>query len=206
MQSAIRDMFEADHVTLCSKRVSESVILSIIALVIRRSYYPLSMSTPSSFNRFLDDFRETIASATARLRDMPEEQSRRKNASEDWAPIEILGHLIDSAANNHQRFVLAQFTNDLVFPGYEQNQWVNSQKYLNESWPGVIDLWSAYNLHLLHAASVIPQDVLTKTRSPHTLDQIALNLVDKNEPTTLEYLIRDYVDHLRHHLDQIFNE
>jgi hypothetical protein len=164
------------------------------------------MSTPIGYEQFLDDFRETIVSATARLREITEGESRRKDAPDDWAPIEILGHLIDSAANNHQRFVRAQFTDDLVFSGYEQNQWVSSQKYLDESWAGVVQLWSAYNFHLLHAASVIPKDVLTKPRSPHTLDQIAFNHVDKNETATLEYVIRDYVDHLRHHLDQIFNE
>jgi len=164
------------------------------------------MSTALSFPRFLDDFRETIVSATARLREIPEDQSRKKSAPADWAPIEILGHLIDSAANNHQRFVRAQFTHDLVFSGYEQNEWVSSQRYLDESWSAVIQLWSAYNLHLLHASSVIPEDVLTKPRSPHTLDQIAFNHVDKNEAATLEYLIRDYVDHLRHHLDQIFSK
>lgn len=169
------------------------------------SYYQPSMSTPNSFEHFLGDFRETIVSSAARLREIPEEQSRRQRSADDWAPIEVLGHLIDSAANNHQRFVRAQFTDDLVFPGYEQNQWVSSQKYREESWTDVIQLWSAYNLHLVHAASVIPEDILTRPRSPHTLDQIAFNLVDKNDATTLEYLIRDYVDHLRHHLDQIFD-
>jgi len=164
------------------------------------------MSTPKSFEGFLNDFRDIIVSATARLREIPGEQSRRRLSTDDWAPIEVLGHLIDSAANNHQRFVRAQFTDDLVFPGYEQNQWVSSQKYRDESWPDVIQLWGAYNLHLAHAASVIPGDVLTKPRSPHTLDQIAFNLVNKNESTTLEYLIRDYVDHLQHHLNQIFDE
>lgn len=164
------------------------------------------MFTAKSFDQFLDDFRETIVNATARLREIPEEQSREKGSPDDWAPIEVLGHLIDSAANNHQRFVRAQFTDDLVFGGYEQNQWVSSQRYIAESWASVIELWSAYNLHLLHAASVIPKNVLTKPRASHTLDQIAFNLVDKNETTTLEYLIRDYVDHLRHHLDQIFTE
>ena len=164
------------------------------------------MSTSNKYEEFLADFRETIASATARLRAIPEEQSRHKSSPEDWSPIEVLGHLIDSAANNHHRFVRAQFTNDLEFPGYEQDNWVNSQKYRDEAWSDVIQLWSAYNLHLLHVASVIPEDVLTKHRARHTLDQIAFNLVDKSEPATLEYLIRDYVDHLRHHLNQIFNE
>ena len=164
------------------------------------------MSTPGSYEQFLEDFRDTIVTAKARLSDMSETQSRHKSSPDDWSPAEVLGHLIDSAANNHQRFVRAQFTDDLVFSGYEQNQWVGSQKYNDEPWPDVIQLWSAYNLHLLHVVSVIPEDVLTKVRSPHTLDQIAFNLVDKNDPATLEYLIRDYVDHLRHHLDQIFAE
>jgi DinB superfamily len=164
------------------------------------------MSKPMSYDQFLAEFRDTIVSAKARLNDMSETESRRKSSPDDWSPAEVLGHLIDSAANNHQRFVRAQSTDDLVFSGYEQERWVSSQKYIDESWPDVIQLWSSYNLHLLHVVSVIPEDVLTKARSPHTLDQIAFNLVDKNEPATLEYLIRDYVDHLRHHLDQIFAE
>jgi hypothetical protein len=164
------------------------------------------MSTPNSLGQFLDDFRNTVVSAKARLKEMPEEQGRQKSSPDAWSPIEVMGHLIDSAANNHQRFVQAQFTDDLIFADYEQDQWVSSQKYRDESWPDVIDLWSSYNLHLLHVVSVIPDDVLTKARAQHTLEEIAFRLPDKNEPATLEYLIRDYVDHLRHHLNQIFAE
>ena len=164
------------------------------------------MSIPNSFGQLVEEFRETIVTATVQLRDIPEEQSRLKSSAQDWSPIEVIGHLIDSAANNHQRFVRGQFTDDLMFPGYEQEQWVNSQNYRNESWPEVIQLWSSYNLHLLHVVSAIPEEVLTKPRASHTLDQIAFNLVEKNEPATLEYLIRDYVDHLRYHLNQIFEE
>ena len=159
-----------------------------------------------SYGQFLDDFRNTIVSAKARLRDVPEEHSRHKDSANGWSPIEVMGHLIDSATNNHQRFVHAQFTDDLVFADYEQDQWVSTQKYRDESWPDVIDLWSSYNLHLLHVVSVIPEDVLTKTRAQHTLDEIAFKDLDKNEPATLEFLIRDYVDHLHHHLNQIFAE
>ena len=164
------------------------------------------MSTQISYQEFLNDFRNTIVSATARLRNIPETQSGQKSAPDEWSAKETIGHLIDSAANNHQRFVRAQFTDDLVFTGYEQDQWINSQMYRDESWSEVIQLWSSYNLHLVHVASAIPEDVLTKPRSRHTLDQIAFHLVDKNDPTTLEYLIRDYLDHLRHHLDQLFAE
>ena len=162
------------------------------------------MSTPKSYQQFLADFRETILSARERLSRITDEQSRRGTSEDNWAPIEILGHLVDSAANNHERFVRGQFTEDLVFPGYEGDRWVSAQKYRDESWPDVIQLWTSYNLHLLHVVSVIAEDIRTKPRQNHSLDQIAFNLVDRNTPATLEYLIRDYVDHLRHHLDQIF--
>src|ERR1043165_1956189 len=164
------------------------------------------MSTPNSYEQFIRNFRDTIVSETARLKDIPEEESRRRSSPDEWAPIEILGHLIDSAANNHQRFVRAQFRDDLVFPGYEQDQWVSSQKYHEATWSDLIQLWSAYNLHLVHVASLIPEGVLTKSASPPPLDEIAFNLVEKNGPATLEYLIRDYLVHLRHHLAQIFDE
>jgi len=164
------------------------------------------MPPENDFSEFLRDFRATVVDATTRLREIPAADSRQKSAPDDWAPIEILGHLVDSAANNHQRFVRAQFTDDLVYPGYEQNQWVSSQKYADESWPELIQLWSSYNLHLHHVASVIPASILAKPRATHNLDQIAFNLVDKKEAATLEYFIRDYVDHMRHHLDQIFSE
>ena len=164
------------------------------------------MPNENSYDEFLMDFRAAVLDATARLREMPVQESGAKSSPDDWAPIEILGHLVDSAANNHQRFVRAQFTDDLVFPGYEQNQWVSSQKYSDESWPDLIQLWGSYNLHLHHVASVIPKAILTKPRATHNLDQIAFKPVNQSEATTLEYFIRDYVDHLRHHLNQIFTE
>ena len=164
------------------------------------------MSTPNSFDQFLEDFRETILSAATRLRDITAEQSRNKVSGENWSRIEILGHLVDSAANNHQRFVRAQFTDDLVFTGYDGDEWVSIQKYRDESWPDLINLWASYNLHFVHVFSTIPENVLTKSRERHNLDEIAFVHVPRNEPTTLEYLIRDYVVHLRHHLNQILDE
>jgi len=148
-----------------------------------------------------------IQEARPALESITEDDASSKPIVGKWSLKEILGHLIDSAANNHQRFVRAQFTDDLVFPGYDQDQWISAQKYSEEPWSNVIQLWSAYNLHLVHVASLIPEEALTKSRSSHTLDEIAfkLELVD-NEPATLENLIRDYLVHLKHHLDQIFDE
>jgi hypothetical protein len=203
--SAVKIRFEP-KAERCSKCDESQHSLQPLRLCVRRSYYSLSMSTANGFDQFLKDFRATVVDATARLREIDPEASRRKRSPDNWAPIEILGHLIDSAANNHQRFVRSQFTDDLVFPGYEQEGWVSVQKYHDASWTDLIQLWSSYNLHLGHLAASIPADTLTKARTTHNLDQIAFKLVDKSEATTLEYFIRDYVDHLQHHLDQIFTQ
>ncbi len=156
-----------------------------------------------SREEFLRDFRATVLSASERLRAISPEQSALQPSPDKWSIKQIMGHLIDSAANNHQRFVRSQFTDDLVFQGYEQEKWVDAQKYNDESWPDMVQLWHFYNLHLLHVISAIPQATLTRARIRHNLDEIALHPVDKNNTTTLDYFVRDYLIHMKHHLDQI---
>jgi hypothetical protein len=111
--------------------------------------------------------------------------------------------LIDSAANNHQRFVTAQFGDELVFPGYDQEGWVSVQRYNEEPWLQLVQLWKIYNLHLLHFISFMPEATLTKLRTKHSLTQIAWRTVDENESVTLAYLIQDYIAHFKNHLRQI---
>ena len=151
----------------------------------------------------LEDFRRTVEEASARLRAMGDVEAAARPADGGWSNKETLGHLVDSAANNHQRFVRAQFKDDLVFPGYEQEQWVAANDYQGADWADLVELWRLYNLQLLRVASRIPETQLTRPRHPHSLDQIAFRLVAPEEPATLEYLIRDYVVHLKHHLSQI---
>ena len=151
----------------------------------------------------LEDFRRTVEGAAESLLGMTEEQSERRSAPGKWSAKEVVGHLIDSAANNHQRFVRAQFQDDLVFPGYAQEEWNAAQHYQEESWPRLVELWRLYNLHLLRVVSHIKEEELRRPRHPHTLHRIAWKLVAEDEPATLEYLIRDYVEHLKHHLGQI---
>ncbi|MEW5797826.1 MAG: DinB family protein [Bacteroidota bacterium] len=153
---------------------------------------------------FLDDFKQTIVSAGQRLPTLSESQATIPSAPGKWSPKEIIGHLIDSASNNHQRFIRAQFKNDLIFDGYEQDDWVKVQRYQQEEWNQLIALWKTFNLHLLHAVAQIPDSILKKEHTHHNLDQRAFKPVPKEKPATLEYFIIDYVDHLKHHLRQIF--
>ena len=152
-------------------------------------------------DQFLKDFRHTVENGKARLLDIPADQAAVSEVGK-WSPKEIVGHLIDSAANNHQRFVRAQFTDNLVFPGYEQELWVSSQKYNEASWPELVQLWAAYSLHLSHVVSVMPEEVFTRARTEHNLDQIASKPVPKTSPATLEYFV-DYAGHMRQHLTDL---
>jgi hypothetical protein len=100
--------------------------------------------------------------------------------------------------------VRAQFTDDLVFSGYEQEEWVRAQRYNEESWSQLVELWKHYNLHLLHVMAAAPEEKLKQPRTRHSLDKIAWQLVDAQQPATLEYLMIDYIGHLKNHLRQIF--
>jgi hypothetical protein len=152
---------------------------------------------------FLDDFRRTVDRAAERLLAMSDADAGRSPAPGKWSKKEIIGHLIDSAANNHQRFVRAQFTDDLIFPGYQQEEWVRVQHYCERPWTQLVELWRHYNLHLAHVMSVIPAEVRIQQRSRHNLHQLAWRPVGEDLPATLEYFMRDYVAHLENHLHQI---
>ena len=134
---------------------------------------------------------------------MDDEATSRRPRPGAWSPREILGHLIDSASNNHQRFVRAQFQQDLVFAGYAQDDWVAVQRYQDASWSELVTLWASFNRHLARVMAAVPEETRRRPRSRHNLDELAYRPVPATEPTTLEYFMGDYVEHLRHHLEQI---
>jgi hypothetical protein len=125
------------------------------------------------------------------LRQMDDAAASRKPAPGKWSAKEIMGHLIDSAANNHQRFVRLQMQQHLELPGYDGDGWVRVERYQDRSWNDLLTLWENYNRHLAHVIrGVDPASLKHTWTSPD-------GIVD------LEFIIRDYVVHMQHHLDQI---
>ncbi len=107
---------------------------------------------------------------------------------------QILGHLIDSAANNHQRMVRLQYNQVLVFPDYQQDNdlWIALQDYQNADWHGLIQLWKQYNLHIIQVIHSIDQS---------TLDNYWHNF--EGTPVSLRQMIEGYPAHLELHLNEI---
>jgi hypothetical protein len=137
-------------------------------------------------------FAEILASVPQQLAAISDEDAARRPGPDRWAPKEILGHLIDSAANNHQRFVRGQLVERLDDPSYEQERWVAVQHYLTESWPDLVNLWLLMNRHLLHIMRNVDT---TKLETPISIRG------DATVP--LSEVMTGYVRHLEHHLGQI---
>lgn len=138
------------------------------------------------------ELESLLAMALPRLLNISETESCVRPAPGKWSGKEILGHLIDSASNNHQRFVRAQLSSEIRLLDYEQEGWVATQSYQTESWENLVRLWNVYNLHLLHVGTNVPAEKLNN-----------MCFIGGNVPVTLEFIFVDYVRHVKHHLRQI---
>ncbi len=141
----------------------------------------------SDLTRVLDD-------ALPRLAAFSDDAAQTRVSPGKWSKKEILGHLIDSAANNHQRFVRAQLASRIELPGYAQEDWVACQAYQARGWQELIRLWEAFNRHLAHLIARVSEASLG-----------AECRIGDSAPVTLEFIMRDYLRHLRHHLQQILD-
>jgi len=140
------------------------------------------------------ELTEIVENAEKAFHGIREEEWSCKSAPEKWSKKEILGHLIDSASNNHQRFVRAQRQHAPQII-YEQNRWVEAQNYADAQTENLIRLFTAYNRHLAHVLFQM---------SPET--GMRLCDINKEQPVTVEWLAQDYIRHLLHHLSVITGE
>ncbi len=133
-----------------------------------------------------------IDTAEPRLRAFSASESTIPLLSGGWSRKQVIAHLIDSASNNHQRFVRAALQTSLEFPGYDQDGNIRVQAPQDADWLLLISLWAAYNRYLAHIIAHLPA---SKLETPCR--------IGSGKPVTLEFLATDYVTHLVHHLNQI---
>ena len=142
--------------------------------------------------RAIDNMRALIAVVPVRLAAITGEQAGAKPAPDGWSHKQELGHLIDSAANNHQRIVRAQLEDNLALPDYDGDRWVELHGYQNRDWVDLIGLWRAGNRQLLSAAEAAPPAAWS-----HKLT------IGGSEPLTLGFVLDDYIEHMASHLRHV---
>jgi len=138
------------------------------------------------------ELRSEVDRAASLFQKWSEADATRARGEGKWIRKEILGHLIDSAFNNQQRFVRAQLASEYVGPGYEQTAWVAVNGYGERPWRELVEVWVAANRQV---AAVIERVPKAKLQTPCT--------IGGGQPVTLEYVMQDYLAHMKRHLEQI---
>jgi DinB family protein len=152
------------------------------------------MNSPRELAAYLE---RTVATELPNLRaipDGPETAAPNRPSGEGWSQREELGHLVDSAVNNHARFVRATLEPTYAGPGYDQEGWVAVHRYQEIPWKELVDVWHAHNRILLRLIAAIPP---AKLATPCRVGGVGAGLV------TLGFMIDDYVLHMQHHLDNV---
>jgi hypothetical protein len=110
-----------------------------------------------------------------------------------WTLKEMVGHLIDSASNNHQRFIRLQLQNTLQFPGYDAEEWKTVSQIKKIEFPLLVDLFRTYNILLLHLIAHMDESALD-------------NVWDRGqEKKSLRSIVEDYFEHMKWHMN-LFDE
>jgi DinB superfamily len=136
--------------------------------------------------------RKLLIEVPGHLRSLPADAVERKPSPSKWSPKEELGHLLDSAANNHQRIVRTQLENKPAMPDYDGDRWVELHRYQQRQWPELVELWRYLNQQLLVAAEAVPDSAWLRTCT-----------IANSGPLTLQFVFDDYIKHMRDHLRHI---
>jgi GNAT superfamily N-acetyltransferase len=158
------------------------------------SYAPiLGENTPFLAIETAEKLRTTTAKIYKKLKKVTPDRAAQKRADGGWSPIQIVGHLIDSACNNHQKWVRAMQFSGSKMDGYDADFWVAASAYQSLDWQDLIKFWASYQQHLA--------EIIERTTAEDWVKTIEIVGYGR---CTLSYLMTDYERHLAHHLGEKF--
>lgn len=152
------------------------------------------MKQGSDFSDISERVEKLISAWEVKLLQLPIEIRTDRINNQNRTIKQIMGHMIDSACNNHQRIVRLQYNKELTFPDYREDNdtWIDIQKYQNEDWSLMINLWKFYNLHISHLFINVDESCLTNYWTD-----------SEGSKVTLHEMIEGYLVHLELHLFEI---
>ena len=140
----------------------------------------------------LQQLRALIDRLPPRLKQLSPAQVEQKASPESWSAKQELGHLLDSAAKDHEHIVRTQLEDHPAMPDYDGVRWVALHRYQERDWQELVDVWTALNRQLLAIAQAVPDKAWSRTCT-----------IGGSEPLTLRFVFDDYVAHLVGHLRHI---
>ncbi|MGA2159003.1 MAG: hypothetical protein WB588_06630 [Dehalococcoidia bacterium] len=138
------------------------------------------------------DLIKTVETFYKKYKSTDDKKASIKPEPNEWSLKEVMGHLINSSSNNHQRFIGLQFVSEMAFPEYQkfQTEWIAVEKFNDLRIADLLLLWKQYNIFLGHLIQTVNKEKLGNF------------LLSGEKKLTLEFLITDYVRHLKVHLVQ----
>ncbi len=150
--------------------------------------------TTKNFTMVTEGINFVVATEESILKNLPQEVISQRRNKQHRTIKQILGHLIDSASNNHQRMVRLQYNEHLVFPDYRQDNdlWIALQDYQHANWQELIQLWKYFNLHIIQVIKSVDQTKLNNYWQDF-----------EGTKVTLAEMIKGYLEHLHLHINEI---
>ncbi|WP_068473374.1 hypothetical protein [Saccharicrinis aurantiacus] len=147
-----------------------------------------------NFSNVTNGILQYIDTWEQKLIDLPVDTISNKRNTQNRTIKQILGHLIDSASNNHQRMVRLQYIDKLEFPDYQQDNdlWIAIQDYQNADWNTTIQMWKYYNLHIIQVIKSVDQTKLNSSWQSF-----------EDFTVTLRQMIEGYLGHIELHFNEI---
>ncbi|MCQ6268661.1 DinB family protein [Fictibacillus sp. WQ 8-8] len=143
-------------------------------------------------NKLVSELESNLSSMPKRISKISDLEA--KPLPSKWSKKEILGHLCDSGNVNHQRFVdIIASTQVVTLKSYNQDFFVEIHDYQHSfTVEDIIHLWISINKQIAALLVNVSEE------------QWKLECkVDAQNIQTLEWLVKDYIDHMNHHLGQI---
>jgi hypothetical protein len=147
-----------------------------------------------NLSSYTDEIRKIVVEWEPHLLSLTEPLITEKSNHQNRTIKQLLGHLVDSASNNHQRMVRLQYADHLDFPDYTQDndRWIGIQDYQHADWKNLVLLWKSFNLHLIH---------LILSIDPSKLENKWTDF--EGSKVTLKEMIKGYPEHLKLHMNDI---
>jgi len=149
------------------------------------------MGSSSEFVAVQRELREVLKTAQPILESMSDLDAKKPYAPGKWSHKQVISHLVDSASNNHQRFTRAALAGFLKTTSYDADGLTALQKPDELDWQTLVRLWVNYNLFLAHVIERLP---VSRAEVPC---EVAGDITG-----TLSFIVRDYLEHLKHHVNQ----